>query len=443
MVIVTNVSEYQRRCREAELGRRRRILVCYFAAIENERNAAARVRKQLFPKDDDERERKGNYVRDRIGGMQDVNNLPPHIFRQMFRMHRTTFEKLLADVNSVAPESENYKYILMNVKGKRGTQLSNRTKLLATLRFLAGGSKWDICLAFKIGFSTFLHNSKYGVVWPMIDALNAVLKLGMDFREEKMREAAEEFANINLNSAPIFDKVVLAIDGLVIKTRQPSAKEVFDGNINCYRNRKTPWGIVVLAGCDARTRFHLFKTNNSGSTNDCIAWKNCRLKTLVEEGKLRDFLFIGDEAFANTNNFLVPWGGTGLTKDKDSFNFHLSVRRQVIERAFGIMVHRWGILWRPLTCALNRWGSIVLACAKLHNFCIDEMCPPPPRWPKDWDADDMPNVIGNDFNEGQPLPDRPAAQLGDKRRNMTQQLKDLKICRPEYANLTSRAASDA
>jgi hypothetical protein len=46
--------------------------------------------------------------------------------------------------------------------------------------------------------------------------------------------------------------------------------------------------------------------------------------------------------------------------------------RQCIERAFGILVRRWGILWPNLECSYERWHLVLLVCAKLHNLCMDE-----------------------------------------------------------------------
>ena len=55
--------------------------------------------------------------------------------------------------------------------------------------------------------------------------------------------------------------------------------------------------MVVLAGCDARAKFHLFNANNTGSCNDCTAWDNCKLRKLAVDDKLLNpnFYFIGDE----------------------------------------------------------------------------------------------------------------------------------------------------
>ena len=54
-----------------------------------------------------------------------------------------------------------------------------------------------------------------------------------------------------------------------------------------------------------------------------------------------------------------------------AFNNVLSSQRITIERAFGILVRRWGILWRPIAYSLNRVGKIVRVCPMLHNICVD------------------------------------------------------------------------
>lgn len=54
-----------------------------------------------------------------------------------------------------------------------------------------------------------------------------------------------------------------------------------------------------------------------------------------------------------------------------AFNHILSSQRITIERAFGILIRRWGILWRPIGFGLNKVAKIARACAMLHNICVD------------------------------------------------------------------------
>jgi hypothetical protein len=49
----------------------------------------------------------------------------------------------------------------------------------------------------------------------------------------------------------------------------------------------------------------------------------------------------------------------------------LSLHRQVVERAFGILVQRWGVFWRPLRVKFDKIPLLIRVCCKLHNFCID------------------------------------------------------------------------
>jgi hypothetical protein len=45
--------------------------------------------------------------------------------------------------------------------------------------------------------------------------------------------------------------------------------------------------------------------------------------------------------------------------------------RITIERAFGQLVRRFGILWCANSSRLRNVATMVLACAKLHNICVD------------------------------------------------------------------------
>lgn len=90
-------------------------------------------------------------------------------------------------------------------------------------------------------------------------------------------------------------------------------------------------GILILAGCDADLKFHLFSAQNSGSTNDVVAWEMSALKAVQDNGLIPSkYFFIGDEAFNNGPQFLVPYSGSGIGSEKDSFNYHLSSMRQCI-----------------------------------------------------------------------------------------------------------------
>jgi hypothetical protein len=60
-------------------------------------------------------------------------------------------------------------------------EITVRTRLAVTLRWLAGGHYVDLCFAWGVGKSTFF--SERGVLSPTIEALDAVHKLGFPIND--------------------------------------------------------------------------------------------------------------------------------------------------------------------------------------------------------------------------------------------------------------------
>jgi hypothetical protein len=49
-----------------------------------------------------------------------------------------------------------------------------------------------------------------------------------------------------------------------------------------------------------------------------------------------------------------------------------SSQRMAVERAFGLLVGRWGLLWRPLKVKGRNRAVMLDAIVRLHNLCVDE-----------------------------------------------------------------------
>jgi hypothetical protein len=212
---------------------------------------------------------------------------------------------------------------------------------------------------------------------------------------DELARLADEFGS---QSKGAFQGCVGAMDGLLLKTRCPYKSE--HRNPSAFKNRKCSYGILALAVADLRGKFLMFNVNNTGSTHDSVAWKTCTLEHRISNGDLpANLLLIGDEAFSCTNQTQSPWSGRGLGRFKDSYNFYLSSSRQCVERAFGILVKRWGVLQRKIICDFERWPLVAIVCAKLHNVCCDSNIPPPARWMDDVLPDDLPLVYLNDAND--------------------------------------------
>ena len=87
------------------------------------------------------------------------------------------------------------------------------------------------------------------------------------------------------------------------------------------------------------------------------------------------YWFAGDAAYVLMPGLITPWSKYDLMGDErifaDSFNFFHSSHRIHVEQAFGILVARWGILWRPLKFHIDEVLPIISCTMRLHNFCID------------------------------------------------------------------------
>jgi DDE superfamily endonuclease len=82
----------------------------------------------------------------------------------------------------------------------------------------------------------------------------------------------------------------------------------------------------------------------------------------------------GDNAYINTEFLATPYSGTkGGTRD--AYNFYHSQLRINIECTFGRFVQCWGILRMvmPLNMSLVKTTAMVMALAKIHNYCTDKV----------------------------------------------------------------------
>jgi hypothetical protein len=199
-----------------------------------------------------------------------------------------------------------------------------------------------------------------GILWGTMEVINRHLQIEFPFDDtiqlDKMAAGFSDYCGGELSNC------VLAVDGWVCRTRQPFAKKV--ENQVSYRNRHECFGLVVMAGCDSNCKYYMFSCISAGSTNDIFAWDCSAMKENLDNHLLAPkCYFIGDEAFTNGPQFLTPWSGHGISRWKDSFNYHLSAMRQCIERCFALLTQRWGIFWRPLRCSFSKWTLVCTVCA--------------------------------------------------------------------------------
>jgi len=141
---------------------------------------------------------------------------------------------------------------------------------------------------------------------------------------------------------------VSAIEGIALRIRRPRVTEV--PNPSSYWTRKGIFAFNVQAAVEADYKVQFLSKVRAGSLHDSMAFSASGLAELLDgvDGLPRGHWVPGDDADAAGALFLTPWQGTNLPWEKDSYNYHHSSSRTVIELVFGQIVSRWGILWRAI-----------------------------------------------------------------------------------------------
>lgn len=266
-------------------------------------------------------------------------------------------------------------YCQRQTKRKRGAtpngDIPSSAKLSMALRWFAGGEPADIFQNHGVHYSEV-----YTSVWEIVDAINLCPSLQMEFPDdhrEQMKIAAgfKELSNVD------FEGCVGCIDGMLVWTNKPSKPSldpVGVGPKKFFCGRKKKFGLNLQAICDHKRRFLDIEAEHPASTSDYLCFTTSEIhQRLKEDGFLADGLCLfGDNAYVNTPFMATPYRGSNEGV-KDAYNFYHSSLRINIECAFGMLVHRWGVLRKPLpvNISIKKTAQLVRALCILHNFCID------------------------------------------------------------------------
>ncbi|KAI2501607.1 DDE superfamily endonuclease [Fragilaria crotonensis] len=295
------------------------------------------------------------------------NEIGKGYFRRAYRMNYGTFKRLASDL---CP------YIIAAL-GRTGTprfirngQITPDVRLACALRWFAGGSAYDIMTTYGIS-----HTDTMNSVWYVVDAVNRHPRFNIVYPDDhdKQRSIAQGFEKV---SSAGFDCCAGAVDGILIWTHKPSPKDCMDagcGPVKFHCGRKKKYGLNCQAVCDVRGRILDISIIYPGSSSDCLSFEGMSLFHKLEEGILAPGLCLfGDNAYLSTPYMATPYAAV-LGGTKDSYNFYHSQLRIRIECTFGMLTHRWAILRSaiPMNVTIQKTVALVMALAKLHNYCID------------------------------------------------------------------------
>lgn len=243
---------------------------------------------------------------------------------------------------------------------KWGQLVEVETKVAIALRFMAGGCPLDLKLIYDVGL-----NYVYTCLWAVVDAINEAFHLTFPLRDlQRLKQLEAEFRAISRKQA--WSGQVGAVDGVHFPMQAPTLDDVRDP-LKYYVARKAEYALLCMAVCDAARRFTFWDISQTPQTHDSLAWAASELGKAVDAGELPAPFFINaDAAFALSPSIVTPSG------IDDAFDFEQSSNRMPIECAFGMLIQRFGCLYRPLRVEFARRAPLISACMHLHNFCITE-----------------------------------------------------------------------
>ena len=188
----------------------------------------------------------------RISWDRTVQFLSNKEFRVMYRMDLEAFNALLFKLRQRI--TSNPKYLRKAV-----FPVIPELRLALTLRYLAGGSVQDLWLMYGVS-----RREVYRSIWMTIDAINDILKVGIDYTDiDSLKRMEEGFAA--KSTRQLVRGCIGAIDEIQVKIRCPSKKLDGVSNPREYFSRKGFYSVNVQATCDADRRFTDFDIRWPGS----------------------------------------------------------------------------------------------------------------------------------------------------------------------------------
>ena len=216
----------------------------------------------------------------------------------------------------------------------------------------------------------------YKSIWKILDTINAYKKLTIKFPNHNEQKIIAEGFKMKLWVK--FINCTGCINGMLVWTNKPNKKTLEQCDIGpkkFYCGRKKKFGVTLQAVCDHKRRFIDIEIGFPALSSDYLCFVNSTICKLMYDSNLLapGLCLYGDAAYGNNMFMTVPFKNVSFGP-KDAFNFFHSQIRINIECAFGMLVHRWPVLRKPIpvNISIQRTTHLVRALCMLHNFCINQ-----------------------------------------------------------------------
>jgi hypothetical protein len=309
-------------------------------------------------------------------------------FRSMFRMSYACFLTILEQMGPFMERDRSQ-------SEKAGGYISLSMQLGMSLRYLTGGSYLDIHDRYGVSKSSF-----YSLVFECLELIVHHYPIVFPTDPAVLKKLVDGFQQRQHKDMRVFLYVLGALDGILLKIRQLTVKEISQPTL--YHYRKDFHALNVQVICDAYKRYTYCVIDMSGSTHDSRAFANSSLADVIAKGCIPDeYYLLGDAAYKDTAAVMTPYIGN-VCADESVFSFYHSSLRMTIEGSFGMLVNNWGIFQGPIRPAIRRAPVVIKACMALHNLIIthelpqaDPLKPPSRSLSRDNSASTRPWIAGS------------------------------------------------
>ncbi len=267
-------------------------------------------------------------------------------FRQRFRFSKPTFQYICGLIREDLEKLT-----------KRNYALSPELQLLCALRFFATGDKLR-----TIGDTFGIHISSVSRIISTVSlALMRHLDRFVNFptEEEHLQELKRGFYSIRK-----FPGVVGAVDGTHIRIQAPSGDQE-----PYYVNRKGYHSINVQAISDWQGKFLNIVADWPGSTHDSRMLQCSKVGIEFAQG-VRKGILLGDSGYSCQSWLLTPLLNPSTATEVRCNQAH-TCSRSVVERSFGILKRRFGVLHCEIRMTPIKACRIAAACTVLHNIAFN------------------------------------------------------------------------
>lgn len=239
---------------------------------------------------------------------------------------------------------------------KRNRSLSPEMQLMCALRYLATGDKFrTIADTIGVHISTVSRS-----VTSVSEALTKHLQTFVFFPSDQnsiqqTKHGFFEIAN--------FPGIVGCIDCTQVRIQAPTGDQEPH-----YVNRKGYHSINVQAICDWKGRFTNVVADWPGATHDSRILRCSRIGFELASGE-NSGLLLGDGGYACTKWLLTPVLFPRNEAEK-KYNEAHAATRCIIERSFGVLKKRFGVLHCEIRLNPRKVCKVIGACFILHNMAI-------------------------------------------------------------------------